>query len=226
MTGCCERQLLREIRADAVQSACEVRAREVGSGLRQDAGAETDCGRVFANRASHSNQNAVNLGLLFIEEPNQLVVLLDGVKRFNKYSLSGRRRTVNDAGYSPFELSFDLNDESFAADSDEIILGAAAFAQAAEGFAQALLDRMVVAFDRSANAAAFGRRFIVQASVRFDLAAQKTQERSEVVVKKGPGQVHDTGPVIAGGVSRRVDDAAPRSDAFDDCEQIPDLSGF
>src|SRR5206468_3596656 len=85
---------------------------------------------------------------------------------------------------------------------------------------------MVLAFNRSADAAEFERRFIVQASVRFDLAAQKTQKGSEIVIKNRPGQVHDTGPVIAGGVSRRVDEAAPLGNAFYDCEQVPDLSGF
>src|SRR5207302_5028603 len=112
-------------------------------------------------RAGHEDENAMNLGLLFIEEPNQLVVLLDGLKRFNKYGLSRRRRTVNDAGDSSFELGFDRNNKSFAADGDEIILGAAAFAQAAQGFPQALFDRMMLAFDRSADAAEFGRGFIV-----------------------------------------------------------------
>src|SRR5438270_6888098 len=102
MTSRRERQLLREVRADAVQSDCEARTREVGFGFREDAGTEADCCGVFAKRAGHEDENAMNLGLLFIEEPNQLIVLLDGLKRFNKYGLSGRRRTVNDAGDSSF----------------------------------------------------------------------------------------------------------------------------
>src|SRR5216683_6053976 len=128
MPGGDESQLLRKDGADAIQSGGEACASEVGVDFGEDAGAEVDCCSVFAKRTCHCDENAMNLGLLFIEQADELVVLLDGFERFDEYGLSGRRRTVDDARYLPFELGFDRNDKSVAADGDEIFLGAAAFA--------------------------------------------------------------------------------------------------
>src|SRR6266576_291659 len=115
MPGGGERQLLREAGADAIQSGGEACPGEVGFDFGEDAGAEVDCRGVFAERTSHRNENSMNLGLLFIEQADELVVLLDGFKRFDEYGLSGRRRTVDDAGHLTFELGFDRADESVAA---------------------------------------------------------------------------------------------------------------
>jgi len=133
---------------------------------------------------------------------------------------------VDDAGNLAFELRFDRDDKTVAADGDEVVLGAASFAQAAQRFAQALFDGTVLAFDRPSDTAELGRRVVVETAVGFDLATQKTQQRSEVVVKERCGQIHDTGPLIADPVGRRVDEAAPCGDAFNNCEKVADLSGF
>ncbi len=226
MPGGGERQLLREAGADAIQSGGEACPGEVGFDFGEDAGAEVDCRGVFAERTSHRNENSMNLGLLFIEQADELVVLLDGFKRFDEYGLSGRRRTVDDAGHLAFELGFDRDDESVAADGDEIFLGAAAFAQAAQRFAQALFDCTVLAFHRPADAAELGRCVVVEAAIGFDFATKKTQERRKVVIKKWGGEIQDARPLIAGAVGRRVDEVAPRSDALDNGEEVADLGGF
>ena len=63
---------------------------------------------------------------------------------------------MDDTGDFAFELGFDWNDETIAADGDEIVLSAAAFAESAERFAEALFDGAVLAFDGAADAAEFG----------------------------------------------------------------------
>ena len=46
--------------------------------------------RLLADRARHRDQDAVDLRLLFIEQPDELVVLLDGLDRFDKDGLPTR----------------------------------------------------------------------------------------------------------------------------------------
>ena len=89
---------------------------------------------------------------------------------------------MNDAGNLAFELGFDGDDEAVAADGDEVFLGAAAFAQAAQRFAKAFFNGAVLAFHRTADAPQLGRGIVVEAAVGFDLSAQKAKEWSEVVV--------------------------------------------
>ena len=226
MAGGGEGELLRKGGADAVEGDGEAGAGEVGFDLGEDAGAEVDRRGVFAEGAGHGDEDAVNLGLLFVEEADEFVVLLDGFEGFDEDGLAGGRRAVDDAGDLAFELGFDRDDEAVAADGDEVFLGAAAFAQAAQGFAEALFDGAVLAFHRAADAAEFGGGVVVEAAVGFDLAAQKAEEWSEVVVEERRGEVGDAGPLVAGAVGRRVDEVAPCGDAFDDGEEVADLGGF
>ncbi len=111
---------------------------------------------VFAERASHGDEDAVNFGLFFVEEADELVVLLDGFEGFDEDGLAGGGGAVDDAGDFAFELGFDGDDEAVAADGDEIVLSAAAFAEAAQGFAEALFDGAVLALHGAADAAEFG----------------------------------------------------------------------
>ena len=63
----------------------------MGFDLRKDAGTEMDRCGVFAERVGHGDEDPVNLGLLFIEETNEFVVLLDGFEGFDEDGLAGRR---------------------------------------------------------------------------------------------------------------------------------------
>ncbi len=172
MTGGGEGQLLCEGRADAVEGDGETGAGEVRFDFGEDAGAEVDRGGVLAERVGHGYEDAVNLGLFFVEETDEFVVLLDGLEGFDEDGLAGGGRAVDDAGDLAFELSFDGDDEAVAADGDEVVLGAAPFAEAAQGLAEALFDGAVLAFHGAANAAEFGGGVVVEAAVGFDLAAQ------------------------------------------------------
>ena len=129
-------------------------------------------------------------------------------------------------GTLAFELSFDGDDEAVAANGDEVVLGAAAFAEAAQGLAKALFDGAVLALHGAANAAEFGGGVVVEAAVGFDLPAQ---------IDVGAGRGRDRGVVMKVRRCRairsaccwgRVDEVAPCGDAFDDGEEVADLGGF
>ena len=215
MAGGGEGQLLREDGADAVEGVGEAGAGEVGFDFGEDGGAEMDGGGVLAEGAGHGDEDAVDLGLFFVEEADEFVVLLDGFEGFDEDGLAGGRRAVDDAGDVALELGFDGDDEAVAANGDEVVLGAAAFAEAAEGFAEALFDGAVLAFHGAADAAEFGGGVVVEAAVGFDLAAEQAEERGEVVVGGAGGERGDAGPVVAGAArvagSMRLRHAATRS---------------
>jgi len=103
---------------------------------------------------------------------------------------------VDDAGDLAFELGFDGDDEAVASYGDEAVLGAAAFAEAAERFAEALFDGAVLAFHGAADAAKFGGGVVGEAAVGFDFAAQLAEEWGEVVVEERGGERGDAGPLI------------------------------
>ena len=75
-----------QLRADG-----EASAGEVGFDFGEDAGAEVDRRGVFAECAGHGDEDAVNLGLFFIEQANEFIVLLDGFEGFDEDGLAGRR---------------------------------------------------------------------------------------------------------------------------------------
>ena len=133
---------------------------------------------------------------------------------------------MNDAGDLALELGFDRDDEAVAANGDEVFLRAAAFAKFAQRFAKALFDGAVLALHRAADAAEFVGGVVVEAAVGFDLAAQETQERGEVVVEERRRELGDAGPVVAACVWWRVDEVAPGGDALDDGEEVEDFEGF
>ena len=60
--------------------------------LREDAGAEVDRGGVLAKRAGHCDEDAVDLGLLFVEQADEFVVLLDGLERFDEDGLRRKKK--------------------------------------------------------------------------------------------------------------------------------------
>ena len=80
----------------------------------------------------------MDLRLLLIEQPDQLVVLLDGLKRLDKHRLARRRRAMNDAGNLPLELRLDRDDEAVAANGDQLVLRAAAVGEARAGYLRRL----------------------------------------------------------------------------------------
>src|SRR4029077_7293279 len=92
----------------------------------QDVGSGQDRVGVLADFARHIEEDAMDLGLFFIEQTDKFVVLLDGFERLEKDRLAARTGAVDDALYAPFLLDFDRDHKALAADGDELVLHGAA----------------------------------------------------------------------------------------------------
>src|SRR5215469_7202175 len=102
---------------------------------------------MLADAARHFEQDAVDLGLLFVEQAHQVVVLLDGLDRLDEDRLAARTAAVNHAGNAPLVLDLDRNDETLAANRDQFILHGSAFAQPAQIPAQGILNGALLLLD-------------------------------------------------------------------------------
>jgi len=156
---------------NAVQGFGKASANSVGFDLCENTGAKMDGDGLLTDRAGHGDEDAVDLGLLFVEQANQFVVLFDSFEGLNEDCLPGRRRAMNDAGNLAFELGFDGDDEAVATDGDEVFLRTPTFAKALQGLAEAGFDGAVLAFHGAANASKLRGGVVAQAAVGFDLAA-------------------------------------------------------
>ena|SRR5664279_4735012 len=99
----------------------------------------------------------MDLGLFFIEQPDEFVVLLDGFERLDEYGLSAGTGAVDYALDAAFLLDFHRDDETLAADGDEFVLDGAAFGEFPQVAAQRFLDLTLLLLDLTANAVQFGR---------------------------------------------------------------------
>ena len=95
----------------------------------QDLRGGQDRVRVFSDVARHLQQDAMNLGLFFIQQADQFVVLLDGFEGLDKYCLSAGTGAVDHALHAAFLLDFDRDHEALAADGDQFVLHGAAFGE-------------------------------------------------------------------------------------------------
>ena len=75
--------------------------------------------------------------MLFFEEADEFVVLLDGFEWLDVDGLAGGAGSVDDAGDAAFLFGFDGDDEAVAADGDEVVLRLAVGGEAAQGGAEA-----------------------------------------------------------------------------------------
>ena len=178
----------------------------------EDVGGGQNRIRVFADLARHFEQNAMDLGLFFIQQAHQFVVLLDGLERLDKDGLSAGTGAVHYTLHAALLLHFYWDDKALAADGDQFVLHRAAFGKFPQVAAQGFLNLAFLLLDLTANAAQFGRRAIVERAIRQNLVAERTQEAGEVLDtsgKRGHG-----GPVGAhgGGGWRTISrHSAPRS---------------
>ena len=104
----------------------------------------------------HLQQNAMNLRLLFLQQPHQLVVLLNSFQRLNKHRLPAGAGAVHHALHAPLLLNFYRNNEALAAYRNQFVLNRSALGQAAQIAAQGFLNRALLFFDFSANSRQFG----------------------------------------------------------------------
>src|SRR5277367_548323 len=135
---------------------------------------------VFADAAGHFEEDAMNLGELFVEQADEFVILLDGFQGFDVDGLAAGAGAVNYALDAAFLLNFDGDDEAFAADGDEFVLHGAAFGEAAEISAEGVLDGAALFFYFAADASEFGGSVIFERAVGLNFVAEEAEEVGEV----------------------------------------------
>ena len=140
----------------------------------EDVGGGQNRIRVFADLARHFQQDAMDLGLFFIQQAHQFVVLLDGFERLDKDGLSAGTGAVHHALHAALLLDFYRDHEALAADGDQFVLHRAAFGEFPQVAAQRFLNLAFLLLDLAANAAQFGRRAIVERAVGQNLVAERS----------------------------------------------------
>ena len=134
---------------------------------------------------------------------------------------------MDNAGDFAAELGLDGDDEAFAADGDDFVLRRTGLVEGADGAAEARFDGAVLRFHGAADAAEFGAGVVRERAVGVDFAAERAEERGEVVGEEVGGEGVERyaevggAHAVAGG-----EQVAPGGDAFDDFEQGEDLEGF
>ena len=106
---------------------------------------------MLSDSLRHLQQNAVDFRLLFIQQPDKFIVLLDGFKRFDEDGLSTGTRAMHHALYAPLLLDFYRNHETLAANCDQFILHRSAFGQSAQITAKRFLYLATLLFNLAAN---------------------------------------------------------------------------
>src|SRR6266481_7215455 len=190
----------------------------------EDVGSGQNRVGVFSNLARHLEEDAMNLGLFFIEQAHEFVVLLDGFERLDKGGLSAGTGAVDDALHTTLLLDFHRDDKPLAADGDQFVLHGPTFGEFAQVAAQRFLDLTLLFFCVAANAAEFGRRVIVERAVGQNLVVKRAQEAGEVL--DASGKRSHRGPRGAHRGWRLAYDFAPLGCAVGDEDHIADLGSL
>ena len=119
--------------------------RGLGMALVLDAGSVDEALRVGTDQAGKGDEDAMDFGLLFFNQADELVVLLDGFEGFDVDGLAGRAGSVDDAGDAALELAADGDDEAIAADGNELFLRLPVGREAAQRRAQRISDEPLLA---------------------------------------------------------------------------------
>ena len=119
-----------------VEVAGEAGAGEKAVDQSEDACAIDEGLGVGTDLAGEGYEDAMDFGLFFFEEANELVVLLDGFKGFDEHCLAGGAGAVDDAGDAALELGADRDDKAIAANGDEVFLRGALGGELAESSAE------------------------------------------------------------------------------------------
>jgi hypothetical protein len=183
-------------RAQLSKGFCWFRTRELGTDaivvdgktrladLQLDLGHHVRCGgdgfTVLAQALGHFLQDAADLSLLFFQQTNEVIILLNGFQRLNEHGLSAGACAVNHAIDALALLSLNGNHEALTADGDKFILNGAAFRQPPQVAAQRFLDSALLLFHITADARELSGGAIVERAVRLDFVAEVAQQQSEV----------------------------------------------
>ena len=151
------KQFLSEIWRNAIVGARESCTRLQTVNQREHARTVDKAVRIARYLPGERNENAVNLLLLFFDEANKFIVLLDSFKRLNIDGLARGACAMNYARDAPLQLAAHGNDESLAANRDQVFLRGAFTGEFAQRCTQALFNQFLLTFLFAANAIEFRR---------------------------------------------------------------------
>ena len=106
--------------------------------------------------------------MLFFDEADELVVLLDGFEWLHVDGLAGGACAVDDSGDAALEFRADGDDEAVASDGDEVFLGCAVGGELAQGGTEGFFNLALLALLVAADAVKFGRRVVGEGAVGLD----------------------------------------------------------
>ena len=213
-----------QLHRDAVELFGEARLGELQFQLGQRFHRSQQRVGLLAQTRGHLQQDAMNLRLLVVQEPHQIVVLLNRLQRLDENGLAAGRRSVRHSLHAPPLLDLHGDDEAIAANRDQLFLHGAAFGEPPQITAQRFLDGALLLFDVAANARQLRRSFVVQRTVGKNLVAEVAQQGREV------GDVLESSlhrlPTF-GDIRRRVKgDLAPLGGAVGHQQQVANLQHF
>jgi hypothetical protein len=126
----------------------------------------------FTQAGGHIEKDAMDFRLLVFQQADQIVVLLDGLQRFDEYRLSAGRGSMGDALHAPALLRLHRDDEAFAANGDQLFLNRTALGKPPQIGAQRLLDGALLLLDLAPDSRQLGRGPVIQSTVGQDLVAE------------------------------------------------------
>jgi len=172
----------------------------------------------------HFQEDAVNLGLLLVEQADQFVVLLDGFEGLDEDGLAAGARAVDYALNAALLFDFDGDYETLATDGDQFVLHCAVLGKLAQITSQRFLNLALLFFDFAADAGEFGRGAIFEGAVGLELVAESAEEAGEVY--DGGGKLGYAGPSCFHGGGRVEGNLAPLGGAVDQQDNVADFQTF
>src|ERR1700739_542684 len=94
----------------------------------------------------------MDFSLLFVQQSNQFIVLLDGLQRLNKNRLAAGTGAMDYSLHAALLLDLDRDHETLAANGHQLFLNGAAFGEMPQIITQRVLDGAFLLFDIAANA--------------------------------------------------------------------------
>ena len=175
------------------------------------------------NLPRHGQKNAPGLGLLFFDQPHQLIVLLDGLERLQVNRLPAGGGAMHHPGNTPLMLRLHRDHKTLPADSDQVLLRAASFRETPQSTAQAFFDHSLLAFHLPADSPQIGGRIIAQRAVGIEARPQRTCQVRQLCPCGQLAQCFQPSELCGHIFRRALDQSLPGGDVIHQEQQVADL---